>query len=219
MSDNKLSLLDQIWLYQGVIFDMDGTLLNSEIWHHVSWRKAASMHGFPELTTELLISYGGLPSAEIVRRLNAKYGKNADVEQLAKDKGNIYIQECMSKVEPFPEICTILKDLKASGKRIAIATSTHLPEARYLLDKNQILPYVDSLITGDMVTRGKPNPDIYLLAAQSLKLPCEQCLIFEDTVVGLAGAKNANIDAVKVFEGKFEVDHIIHPQDHDLTNP
>lgn len=219
MGDTTCSLLDEIKRYDGVIFDMDGTLMNSEIWHHVAWRKAAANHGMPEIPTELLISYGGLPSAEIVRRLNAKYGATADVEQVSREKAEIYINECMPQVEPFPEICAILKDLYAAGKRIAIATSSHQKETRYLLTKTKVLPYVHAVITGDMVTRGKPNPDIYLLAAKSLNLPVEKCLIFEDTVVGMAGAKNANIDVVKVFDGKFEIDQIIHHHDHELTNP
>lgn len=219
MSDNLPKLLEQIQSYEGVIFDMDGTLMNSEIWHHVSWRKAGEMFGMPELSTELLISFGGLPTAEIVRRFNELFGTNADIEEMSKAKAEIYIKECMPNVEPFPEICQILKDLSAAGKRIAIATSSHNKEAHFLLEKTQILPYIHSVISGDMVTRGKPNPDIYLLAASSLNLPPEKCLIFEDTVVGLAGAKNANIDVVKVFDGKIEVDHIIHPQDHDTTNP
>lgn len=219
MCSTALSLIEQLDLYQGIIFDMDGTLMNSEIWHHVAWRQAAAKYGIPNIPTELLISYGGLPSAEIVRRLNAKYGTAADIEKLSQEKAYIYINECMPKVEPFPEICAILKNLYAAGKRIAIATSSHQKEARYLLEKTNVLPYVHALITGEMVTRGKPNPDIYLLAAHSLNLPQKDCLIFEDTVVGMAGAKNANIDVVKVFDGKFEIDHIIHPQDHELTNP
>lgn len=219
MSGSNLSLIEQIHSYKGVIFDMDGTLMNSEIWHHVAWRKAASQHGMPEIPTDVLISFGGLPSAEIVRRLNKMYGTQADLQQVSLDKAEIYINECMPQVEPFPEICSILKDLHASGTRIAIATSSHQKEARFLLGKTQLMPYIDALITGDMVTRGKPNPDIFLLAAKSLDLPVHDCLVFEDTVVGMACAKNAQIDMVKVFDGKFEIDHIVHPDDHDITAP
>lgn len=218
MSEQNLALHEQIWQYSGYVFDMDGTLMNSEIWHHASWRQAAFKHGFPELSTELLISYGGLPSAEIVRRLNAKFDKNADSEQLVKDKSELYIKEYMPKTEPFPVICSLLKDLKAAGKRIAVATSSHQTEARFLLEKNNVMPYVDALVTGEMVVNGKPNPDIYLLAVKHLNLTPDQCLIFEDTVVGLAGAKNANMDVVKVFDGAIEIDHIIHPQDQVAGN-
>lgn len=219
MGCSKLSLVDEIRSYKGVIFDMDGTLMNSEIWHHVAWRKAGNMHGMTDIPTDVLVSFGGLPSAEIVRRLNKMYGTQADIEQVSKDKAEIYINECMPQAEPFTKICALLKELHAAGTRIAIATSSHQKEARFLLGKNNLLPFIDALITGDMVTRGKPNPDIFLLAAEHLKLEPTECLVFEDTIVGMACAKNANMDLVRVFDGEFLVDHIVHPTDHDVTAP
>ena len=71
------------------------------------------------------------------------------------------------------------------------------------------MPYIHSLVTGDMVQKGKPNPDIYLLAAKSLGADPVDCLVFEDTVVGMIGIKNAKMDGVKVFDGEFDCDHII----------
>ena len=202
-------LLEQIQKYPAFIFDMDGTIINSEIWHHVAWKHMVKLFGGPELPHELLLEYGGLPTATICRDLIKRYNLNADPEEMAKTKTDLFINEYMPKAEPFWKIENILKYLYAQGKRIAIATSSHQPEARYLLGKVGLMPYIHSLVTGDMVQKGKPNPDIYLLAAKSLGADPVDCLVFEDTVVGMIGIKNAKMDGVKVFDGEFDCDHII----------
>lgn len=204
-----MSLREEIDLYSYVIFDMDGTLLNSEIWHHRAWNQMVSEFGMPQLSTELLISFGGLPTLEISRRICELNHVEADLEAMSQRKNELYVTKYMFEAEPFPEICALLKELSSSGKRIAIATSSHYKESSYLLEKHGILPFVHALITGDQVQRGKPNPDIYLLAAEKLKAPASECLVFEDTVVGMAGIKNAKMAAVKVFDGHFDCDHVI----------
>lgn len=205
-----LNLREQIDLYPSVIFDMDGTLMNSEIWHHQAWNTAITDFGMPALTTAELYALGGLPSREIARRISERnHNVEFDLNALIQRKRELYLNEYMSKVEPFPEICAVLKELSASGKRIAIATSSHRKESTFLLTRHGILPYVHALVSGELVTRGKPNPDIYLLAAEKLQAPIEQCLVFEDTVIGMAGIKNAHMAAVKVFEGHYDCDHVI----------
>lgn len=204
-----MSLRAQIDLYPYDIFDMDGTLLNSEIWHHEAWNQMVSEFGMPRLSTEQLYSYGGLPTLEISRRICELNHVQADLEAMSKRKTELYVTKYMYKAEPFPEICELLKELSASGKRVAIATSSHYKESSFLLEKHGILPYVHALITGDQVHKGKPNPEIYLLAAQKLGAKVEECLVFEDTVVGMAGVKNAKMSAVKVFAGHFDCDHVI----------
>lgn len=205
-----LNLREQIDLYPSIIFDMDGTLMNSEIWHHQAWNQAIVEFGMPSLTTTELYSLGGLPSREISRCIsernpNVKFDLNA----LTQRKRDLYVDVYINKVEPFPEICNTLKELSASGKRIAIATSSHHKESTWLLTHHGILPYVHALVTGDLVQHGKPNPDIYLLAAERLHAPVDQCLVFEDTVIGMKGIKNAHMAAVKVFEGHYDCDHVI----------
>lgn len=202
-------LLKQIDLYPAMIFDMDGTIMNSELKHHESWNHALQEFGFPKLSTEELYSLGGLPSLVIAQRCIDKYGIKTDPVAIADRKNKLYIEHYMIEAQPFPMVANLVKELSAKGKRVAIATSSHKKEAEFLLGKHGLLEYIHALVTGDMVTHGKPNPDIYLLAAQGLNSKAEDCLVFEDTVVGMAGVKNAQMDAVKVFEGHFDCDHVI----------
>ena len=208
-----LTLREQIDCYPYVIFDMDGTLLNSEIWHHAAWNAMVHEFGFPKLPYELLLSYGGLPTAVITQNLCNLYHIQADCEAMGKRKTELYKTQFMRNAEAFPKAAALLKELYAEGKRIAVATSSHHEESEFLLKKNGLYPYIHALVTGDQVVRGKPNPDIYLLAASKLNAPADQCLVFEDTVVGMQGIKNAKMAAVKVFDGEYDCDHVILPDE------
>lgn len=207
------NLLNQISLYPAFIFDMDGTLINSEIWHHKAWNHMVQEFGCPPLSDETLIAYGGLPTEVISQKVIDTHNLSASVEQMSKRKTDLYLNEYMPKAEPFPFFADLLKELSASGKRIAVATSSHQKEARYLLEKNGLMPYIHALVTGEMVQKGKPNPDIYLLAAHKLNVEAHDCLVFEDTIVGMAGCKNARMSGIKVFDGAFDCDHIISPDE------
>lgn len=206
-------MLNQIVQYPAFIFDMDGTLLNSEIWHRAAWKKMVLECGGPELSTQELISIAGMTTFDTAKLLAKRHNLTTSAELMTKRKEEIFINEFMPNTEAFPFITDLLKTLHAQGKAVAIATSSPYHDAHYLLTKNNILPHVDALITGDMVKRGKPNPDIYLLAANTIGAQAYECLVFEDTIAGMKGAKNAHMDAIKVFDGHFECERIIGASD------
>lgn len=203
------TILSQLNLYQAAIFDMDGTVMNSEIWHHKAWQQMLQEFGFPILTKEDLYGYGGMPTMDIAKAVIKRFNHEADPAAMSERKAELYRTQFIHHATPFPKICAILKELHSSGKRVAIATSSHKDIATALLTEHGLMPYIDALVTGDMVVRGKPNPDIYLLAAAKLNTNPQDCVVFEDTVVGMQGIKNAGMAAVKVFEGELDCDHVI----------
>lgn len=208
-----MDLISQINQFKGHIFDMDGTLINSEPMHHEAWRDAVKDFGGANLSTELLMSFGGLPTMIIANRVIEMFNLKCDAATLYQSKTRIYRTVYMQKVEPFKLTCDLLRDLAASGKLISLCTSSHKEEAEYFMNKLGLTSSLNAMVTGEMVERGKPNPDIYLLAAQKLGLGADECLVYEDTVVGMKGVKNAHMNAVKVFDGKFECETIIKPDD------
>lgn len=199
----------QLDLYPAAIFDMDGTVMNSEIWHHQAWQQMLKDFGLPALTTADLYAYGGMPTLEIAKAVVERFNSDADPQAMSVRKAELYRNEFIKHATVFPKIAALLKELHSAGKRVAIATSSHKFEATQLLTQNGLMPYIDALVTGDLVTRGKPNPDIYLLAAERLNVPPQDCVVFEDTVIGMQGIKNARMAAVKVFEGELDCDHVI----------
>lgn len=214
-------LLDQqiaeyIPLYSGLIFDMDGTLFDSETLHHISNNKFLQSLGFKPLPNSLQENYAGLPDGpmfeDILNRLEQSGELSPErraqdpllkLDSLSSNKIKMYETEFMPKVPSFPRMIELVKICAARGQRIALATSSPRTQADYLLDRFGILNCFDSIITGNMVQNGKPHPDIFLLAAQSLNLPCDQCLVFEDGAHGLKAAKDAKINAIKCDHGNF----------------
>lgn len=208
-----MDLISQINQFKGHIFDMDGTLINSEPLHHEAWRDAVKDFGGAHLSTELLMSFGGLPTMIIANRVIEMFNLKCDAQTLYQSKTRIYRTTYMQQVQNFPDICKVLKDLSESGKRVTLCTSSHMEEAEYFMNKFGLKQYLNAMVTGEMVQRGKPNPDIYLLAAEKIETEVKDCLVFEDTVVGMKGVKNANMAAVKVFDGRFECQNVIKPDD------
>ena len=108
--------------------------------------------------------------------------------------------DAMSGIHAFDQggFARILAALKALGLRLAVASSTREVTVRDQLGRAGLLPYFDEVITGDMVTHGKPDPEIYLTACRALGLPPEECLGFEDSVNGIRSAYKAGLYTVQV---------------------
>lgn len=208
-----LDLEQQIKLYPCFIFDMDGTLVDSESMHLRSWHHVCREFGFPEIDPDYMASFGGLHASKICKILCQKFNIEADINKMVQRKRELYITEYMPQAEVFPKIASLVKELRAANKRVAVATSSSPNEVEYLLGKHNLLPYFHAFVTGDLVEKGKPNPDIYLLAAKYLNAKPQDCLVFEDTKIGMLGAQNAQMDAIKVFNGDFVCDHIITPDE------
>lgn len=204
----SIELQDQFALYPALIFDMDGTLINSEIKHHAAWNHMLEEFGFERLSSEVFYGFASLPGIVITTKICEQYPSSkpeiANPQAMNERKNELYENIYIKEADAFPFFVSLVKEAHARGQRIAVATSSRQHEARYLLEKAGLLDYVDTVISGDMVEHGKPNPDIYLLAAQKLNAKIEDCLVFEDSVLGMKGAKAANMAAVKVFDGHLD---------------
>lgn len=201
----------------GLIFDMDGTIVDSEPNHHKATNHLLQDLGLPALSTEVLESYAGLPDvpmfADILDRLEAagaitpeqrQSDPHLSIEYLSRTKRALYEQIYMPQNVLYERIAQLIKDSAAQGKRLALATSSPRSQADYILQATGLKPYFASIITGDMVEHGKPAPDIFLLAAHSLSLKPEDCLVFEDGQHGLSAAKAAHIDALHCLGGAIQ---------------
>lgn len=206
-SDEKLQR--QIMLYPGYIFDMDGTIVDSEPCHHDACNHLLRELKLPELPLEILASYAGLPEIpmmqDVISRLKAQgcsLPEHITPEYLATEKTRIYNEIYMPQAPAFASICALIRELAASGRRLALATSSPQIQARYFMQKYGLESCFASIISGEMVEHGKPAPDIFLLAAQTLNLKPQDCLVFEDGQHGLDAAAAGDFDAVKVAAGR-----------------
>ncbi|MCG9595820.1 beta-phosphoglucomutase family hydrolase [Vibrio sp. Isolate25] len=188
-------MLKQLEQYQGLIFDMDGTLIDTMPAHLKAWAVTAREFGFP-FTQDWLHSLGGMPSYKIATEVNKKHGLSLDPMEVSKFKMKAFAGLNDFGL-PIDSTNHILNHFHGR-KKIAVGTGSQRESALRLLKESQILDKLDTLVTATDVVNHKPNPDTFLKAAEQLQLTPNQCIVFEDTELGKKAAHAANMDCVMV---------------------
>lgn len=186
--------------YKGLIFDLDGTLINSMPYHALAWKQVAYEHGF-DIDVNDIYAMGGSASRDIAAFYKNKGEPVGDIDEYVKRKIAIF-QENIPKIEVFQKIFNELKEAKSLGIRIAIGTGTRTANATRILKEKDLFDYIDALVTADDVTRHKPNPDTFLAAAKRLELEPQDCLVFEDGQLGIKAALRGGFDCIEVKDNE-----------------
>lgn len=182
----------------GVAFDLDGTLLDTETLYKRFWTEAAVRMGYPMREEHaLMIRATAAPVAEAILKEHVHpdfdfYG----VRELRRVIMEEYVDE--HGVEPKAGMTELLESLRARGIRMVVATATQPDRARKYLDMVGASHYFDDIICANMVPRGKPAPDIYLLAAERMGLRPDQVLAVEDAPSGIRSAHAAGMHRVLI---------------------
>jgi len=174
---------------------MDGVLIDSGSIHFESWVKIAKEMGV-KFTKKFFAQVFGQQSTTIIRKLvGSKIDQNL-VEKWANLKENYYREMAKNKLEPLPGVIRILSELKRVGFKLAVGSSGPPENVALTLNSLNITKYFDTIITAAEVEKGKPEPDVFLIAAKDLKIKPKNCLVIEDAPVGIEAAKRANMLSV-----------------------
>lgn len=191
--------------YAGYIFDLDGTLVDSMETHYRAWRQALQENGAPHevfLWNEFL-AHGGMAAPDIVATLNSRYSLHMNPSAVAARKRECYDNMLETEQLPIiPETVGLVRELNAAGIPYAIGTGSVINGARATLRSAGIENLFPIIVTPDDVPpgRGKPEPDIFLLAAERMSVPPTECVVFEDAEPGIQAAIAAGMGYVRVAQ-------------------
>jgi len=181
--------------YQALIFDCDGTLTDSMPVHYVAWRRTMDRYGI-HFSEERFYAMGGMPSGKIVEVLATEQGRAVDSAVAAHEKEEAFL-ELIHLLEPIVPVLEVVQAFQ--GKLpLAVASGGYRSIISQQLQQIGCGGCFDVLVTAEDTTRHKPEPDVFLKAAELLGVPPRECLVYEDSDLGLRAAASAGMDAIDI---------------------
>jgi HAD superfamily hydrolase (TIGR01509 family) len=184
-------------VFEAVIFDMDGVLLDSMPYHAEAWMQVLARAGVT-ISRDEVYEHEGEAGAVSLRNFLAAHGQPSDPERLQAllaEKESVFKR--IARVKLFDGVPEFIAELHGRGKRLAIVTGTSLPEVETIL-LPELLRKFEVVVTGDQVTHGKPDPEPYLTALRRLNLPANRALVIENAPLGVRSAKAAGLICLAV---------------------
>ncbi|EKD51226.1 MAG: glycoprotease family protein/hydrolase, beta-phosphoglucomutase family [uncultured bacterium] len=182
---------------QCVIFDMDGVLVDSGPWHLKAWQVFANKYGLTFDEAHYFSTFG-MRNDEIIPKLFPKQFNPKDFYALNEEKEAFYRDLIRGKIVPPAGLMAFVADLRQQGIRMAVGSSGTRPNVLLVLEALRLTDLISAYVCGDDVKRGKPAPDVFLLAAQKMGVAPQFCVVIEDAVMGIKAAKTAGMQCVAI---------------------
>ena len=182
-----------------LVFDHDGTLVDSEKLHFQCWRQVMSKYDVDVTEQEYIQHHNGIPTLRNAEVFIETYDLAFSPEQICQEKESLFGE--MSLRTPSPMIDTVMDTLRAArdeGFKMAIATGAGINDVERSVKAHGLAPYFDAVATRTDVEFGKPAPDVYLLACERLEANPAESVAFEDTAAGIASAQAAGLFCIAV---------------------
>lgn len=204
---------------KGAIFDLDGTLVDSMwVWNKIDIDYLESKgHALPEnLNAEIC----HLSFTQTANYFKERFSLSDSIDTILKDWNNMAYNHYSENVKLKDGVKEFLDKLKENNIKIALATSNSVPLLEACLKNNGIYDYFDSITTTDEVSNGKNCPDVYLLAAKKLNVNPKNCIVFEDILPAIKGAKAADMTVIAVSDKHSlnDLDEIINHSDKYINS-
>ncbi len=182
------------------IFDLDGVIVDTAKYHFLAWQKIANRLGieFTHEHNEQLKGVSRIRSLDIILGLGNVQVTQEDKDKWLTEKNEDYLEYIhhMQADEILEGVVPVLQYLKDNGQLVALGSASK--NARPILEKVDIIHYFDAIVDGNDVTNAKPDPEVFIRAAQLLGMPSEGAIVFEDSVAGIQAANIANMVSVGI---------------------
>lgn len=200
---------------KGFIFDLDGVIVDTAKYHYLAWKKIADSLNieFTHEHNELLKGVSRVRSLDIILELGSVEASQEQKDQWLVQKNEEYLSYLvdMDQSEILPGVLPVLDYLKANEQLIALGSASK--NARPILEKTGILSYFDAIVDGNDVSNAKPDPEVFLIAAQQLNTSPNDAIVFEDSVAGIQAANIANMTSIGIGDAT-----VLHEAQHNFKD-
>jgi HAD superfamily hydrolase (TIGR01509 family) len=184
------------WNGRAVLWDLDGVLADTGQYHYESWEQILPKYGIPFTQDKLRRTFGmnnhGVITSLVGRDLERSY-----TDEIADRKETLFRDLIRGRIQPLPGVRAWLPRLRALGYRVAVASSAPQANIDAMMDQLGILPYFDAVVSSAGMP-SKPDPAVFLLAAERVSAPPDRCTVVEDAIAGVEAAKQAGMRCIAV---------------------
>ncbi|MFJ5802520.1 HAD family hydrolase [Streptomyces decoyicus] len=181
-----------------VIFDLDGTLVDSEPNYYEAGRRLLAGYGVPDFSWEHHTRFIGIGTRETLEILSREFGIDAPVEELLEGQNGTYLELARAHTAVFPEMRAFVERLSAAGHPMAVASGSSRPAIRAVLAGTGLDALLTTIVSAEEVAHGKPEPDVFLEAARRLGVDPGDCVVLEDAAPGALAAHRAGMRCIAV---------------------
>jgi HAD superfamily hydrolase (TIGR01509 family) len=204
---------------RAVLWDMDGTLIDSEEFHWISWRDTMPNEGIAITREQFLASFGQRNDSIIPRWLGAASTAQC-IEKIANAKEELYRRLVRNNgISPLPGVASWVNRLHEQGWLQAIASAAPRPNIEVVLDALAAAHFFQGIVSAEDVGRGKPDPAVYLTAASRMGVSPDRCIVVEDASAGIEGARRAGMRSIGVSHNGKHLAADVEVPSLDFLNP
>ncbi len=186
---------------KAVIFDMDGVLIDARDWHYGALNRALNHFGFNISRYDHLVTFDGLPTRKKLEMLSREQGLPTSLHGFLNDLKQLYTMELVhARCKPVFQHEYALSKLRAAGYKLAVASNSVRNSIEVMMQKSNLSPYLDTIVSNQDVKVGKPDPEIYQKTMSILGVNPEETLVVEDNEHGIASARAAGAHLMIVEE-------------------
>ena len=184
-------------MIKGIIFDMDGTIVDSLPYHYEAW-KIFFNENKVENFSEKLNEYKGGGTLDLMRTVYGDQYSKKELKKMSEDKEKIFRKIYKGEIKQILGFKKFLDELKSKDIMVGLASNAIRKNVSMIINELEIYDYFDSIICGDEVINGKPNPEMFNETIDRFNINKDECLIFEDSLEGVLAAKNSGVKVIGI---------------------